>query len=320
MLAGLFIAAMPFVAFPKEGARLPAIDRVYLVGSVQKGETNVVVNGKDVAVYRTGAWATMVDVCEESNSVSVVSQSGEATNIWFRVAKKPASSGGWCATEKKEWKKLSYAKDEPKAPPRGKTRGEVLVVVDPGHGGSDTGAVSPHGFCEKEANLSVSLALRDALLARGYKVMLTRETDAALELYDRPKAAHENNADLFVSIHHNAPPFDKDPLELRYSAVYSWNSIGEELAKAISAKLGEAFADEYRSNGALHANFAVTRNPEIPSCLVEADFVTSPAGEEAIWDAGHRRRVAESIADGIDSWCAGAGVAFPDSNMEEEQQ
>ena len=55
----------------------------------------------------------------------------------------------------------------------------------------------------------------------------------------------------------------------------------------------------------MHANFAVTRNPEIPSCLVEADFVTSPAGEESIWNAARRRLVAEAIADGIDGWCKG---------------
>jgi N-acetylmuramoyl-L-alanine amidase len=55
----------------------------------------------------------------------------------------------------------------------------------------------------------------------------------------------------------------------------------------------------------MHANFAVTRNPEIPSCLVEADFVTSPEGEEAIWNAERRSIMAEAIASGIDDWCKG---------------
>jgi N-acetylmuramoyl-L-alanine amidase len=55
----------------------------------------------------------------------------------------------------------------------------------------------------------------------------------------------------------------------------------------------------------MHANFAVTRNPEIPSCLVEADFVSSPEGEEAIWNAERRARMAKAIAAGIDDWCKG---------------
>ena len=49
----------------------------------------------------------------------------------------------------------------------------------------------------------------------------------------------------------------------------------------------------------------MTRNPEIPSCLVEADFVSSPEGEEAIWNAERRARMAKAIAAGIDDWCKG---------------
>jgi len=108
-----------------------------------------------------------------------------------------------------------------------------------------------------------------------------------------------------VSIHHNAPPYDKDPNLLRYHTVYSWNPIGEALATAINAEMASALGDTLKSNGPMHANFAVTRNPEIPSCLVEVDFVTSPAGEEAIWNAARRRVVAEAIADGIDAWRKG---------------
>jgi N-acetylmuramoyl-L-alanine amidase len=65
------------------------------------------------------------------------------------------------------------------------------------------------------------------------------------------------------------------------------------------------FEGEFKSNGPMHANFAVTRNPEIPSCLVEADFVSSPEGEEAIWNAERRARMAKAIAAGIDDWCKG---------------
>ena len=306
MISTLLLAAAPFVAFPAQGAKLPAIDHVYLAGAVAKGDTNVVVNGVDVSVYRTGAWATLIEVTEGSNDVSVVSQSGEATNIWFKIAKKPVADPDAKPAPEKVWKKLDYAKDEAKEPPTNKAPNEVTIVVDAGHGGDDTGAKSPHGFYEKNANLLVAEQLKVALLARGYNVVMTRETDVFIPLYDRPKAAHTNDADAFVSIHHNAPPYDKDPNLLRYHTVYSWNPIGEELATAINAEMAAALGDTLKSNGPMHANFAVTRNPEIPSCLVEVDFVTSPAGEEAIWNAARRRVVAEAIASGIDAWRTGS--------------
>jgi N-acetylmuramoyl-L-alanine amidase len=69
--------------------------------------------------------------------------------------------------------------------------------------------------------------------------------------------------------------------------------------------MASALGDTLKSNGPMHANFAVTRNSEIPSCLVEVDFVTSPPGEEAIWNAARRRVVAEAIASGIDKWRTG---------------
>jgi N-acetylmuramoyl-L-alanine amidase len=321
MLAALLLlAAAPSVAFPSQGARLPAIDRVYMIGAVAKGDTNVVVNGESVPVYRTGAWATVVTATEGSNAVSVVSQSGEATNVWFRIAKKPVADPNAKPAPEKEWKKLEYAADEAKDPPTNKAPCEITIVVDPGHGGSDTGAVSPHGFFEKDANLLTSRLLKTELESLGYKVAMTRDDDSFPALYDRPKLAHSLGADAFVSIHHNAPPYDKDPNVLRYHTVYSWNPIGEALATAINAKMAEELGETLKSNGPMHANFAVTRNPEIPSCLVEVDFVTSPAGEESIWSLERRTRIARSIAAGIDAWCGGKGAARISQDNESEQK
>ena len=306
MIASLLLAAAPIVAFPTEGASLPAIDRVYLIGSTRKGDTNVVVNGESFSVYRTGAWAAIVDVVEGSNDVSVVAQSGESTNVWFRIAKKPVADPDAKPAPPKVWEKLAYAKDEAKEPPTNRAPHEITVVIDPGHGGSDTGAVSPHGFFEKDANLLTSMRVKAELESLGYNVVMTREDDSFPALYDRPRVAHEKGADAFVSIHHNAPPYAKDPREPRYHTVYSWNAIGEALSKAINARMAAEFDGDFKSNGPMHANFAVTRNPEIPSCLVEADFVSSPEGEEAIWNAERRARMAKAIAAGIDDWCKGS--------------
>lgn len=313
MLSAL-LASAALVAFPKEGQSFPYLERVYMIGATAKGDTNVVVRGENVPVYRTGAWATVVEVTEGTNDVSVVTQRGEATNVCFRVAAKPAP--GPQAPEK-VWTKLEYAGDVPQDPPTNKAPAEITVTIDAGHGGDDKGATSPHGFFEKDANLALARLVKRELVARGYRVVMTREDDSFPALYDRPKVAHANRADAFISIHHNAPGYDADPREKRYHAVYSWNPIGEKLARAVNAKMAAALGDTLESKGCLHANFAVTRNPQIPSCLVEADFITSPAGEEASWSGPRRVLVAKAIADGFAAWCR--GEEFDLDTKEDEQ-
>ena len=291
MMVTALIAAIT-IAFPKEGAQLPSLSRVYMLGATDGGETNLVVAGKDVPVYRTGAWATTVELVSGTNVVTV----GDCRRS-FVVA-----SGQPYVETKKKYLKLEYAADKPKAHPQGRDPSAITVAIDAGHGGKDVGALSPHGWMEKDANLLMAKAVRRELMARGFKVVMTRDDDSAVELYDRPKAAHSNSADAFVSIHHNAPPYDRDPIKCRYHTVYAWNEIGERLAKAVNLRMAKAFGEELEDQGVKHANFAVTRNPEIPSCLIEVDFVSSPAGEESIWDEKTRRRTASAIADGITDW------------------
>ena len=290
------ILAAVSIVFPPEGAKLPYLERCYVMGAADAGEEVVQLRGCEVAVGRTGAWATVIDVKPGTNVVEV----GDARRT-FVVG--PSGPSGAKGPDKKIYKKLDYAADRAKPHPSGKSPGEITVVIDAGHGGHDTGAMSPHGLPEKDANLRLAKAVRDELLRRGYRVVMTREDDTFVELYDRPKAAHGAKADLFVSIHHNAPGYASNPFAIRSQSVYAWNVLGERLAKAINARM--AAADPALANdGVLHANFAVTRNPEIPSCLIEADFITHPDGEGAVWDASRRPEIAAAIADGIADWVA----------------
>ena len=294
-LATLFAAVS--IAFPPEGAQLPYLERCYVMGAADEGEENCelrIVNYEcRVKVGRTGAWATVVDVKPGTNVVEV-----GGVRRFFTIA--PIAP----IAPKKTYTKLEYAADQAKPHPDGKRPEEITVVIDAGHGGHDTGAMSPHGLPEKDANLRLAKAVRNELVKRGYKVVMTREDDTFVELYDRPKVAHRADADLFVSIHHNAPGYASNPFAIRSQSVYAWNALGERLAKAINVRM--AAADPSLPNdGVLHANFAVTRNPEIPSCLIEADFITHPDGECAAWDASRRPGVAAAIADGVADWVAG---------------
>lgn len=292
------------IAFPRPGQKLPYVERCYMIGAVEPGPTNITVAGLPTAVYRTGAWATLVEVSPGTNTVDVA-----GSNHWFVIGPKPAlkpSSASDKPAPERVYGKLPYAGDIAKAAPTNRAPGDITVVIDAGHGGRDTGALSPHGIEEKDANLRTAKALHDELARRGYRVVMTRADDRQIALYDRPKIAHANGADAFISIHHNAPPVDRDPRIFRYSAVYAWNDIGEDLGKAVNRRLAEALkAEGVKNNGVPRANYAVTRNPEIPSCLVEVDFITSPQGEEACWNPKRRRRVAAAIADGFEDWAKG---------------
>ena len=309
-MSAIAILAAISVAFPRPGQTLPPVDCTYMSGAVPRGTVDLVVQGRPVEVYKTGGWVTMVDVAEGVNSIEI-SANGETTNVTVRVERKPEpkldSAGNPASTPERIYEKLPYAADTARAHPAGRAPEDVTIVIDPGHGGEkDTGAVSPHGFFEKEANLLLAKEVQRALTNMGYKVVMTRTNDQALVLLERPREACRIGADAFVSIHHNATTCNKDPRTVRYTSVYKWNPIGERLASAISRRVGAALEGDVPDNGVMHANFAVTRNPEVPSCLVEADFITTPEGEEAIWDYKRRRRIGEAIAAGIDDWRRGA--------------
>ena len=297
MVAALFAAVS--IAFPPEGARLPHLERCYVMGAADAGETGFRVSGfqgfkvAEVKVGRTGAWATVIDVKPGTNVVEV----GGVRRSFTIALLAPIAP-------KRTYTKLEYAADQAKPHPVGKKPEEITVVLDAGHGGHDTGAMSPHGLPEKDVNLRLAKAVQGVLVKRGYTVVMTREDDTFVELYDRPKVAHKANADLFVSIHHNAPGHASNPFAIRSQSVYAWNALGEKLAKAINSRMAAA-DPQLKNDGVLHANFAVTRNPEIPSCLIEADFITHPDGESAAWDAARRSGVAAAIADGIADWVAG---------------
>ena len=296
------ILAAVSIVFPPEGAKLPYLERCYVMGAEDGGESNYELRIANcecrVSVGRTGAWATVVDVKPGTNTVEI----GGARRTFVVGSLKSLRPKG--SDEKRVYKKLEYAADRAKPHPRGKKPEEITVALDAGHGGHDSGALSPHGLPEKDANLRLAKAVRDELVKRGYKVVMTREDDTFIGLYDRPKVAHKANADLFVSIHHNAPGYASNPFATRSQSVYAWNEVGKGLAKAINVRMAAA-DPTLKNDGVLRANFAVTRNPEIPSCLIEADFITHPDGEFAAWDATRRPAIAAAIADGIADWVAG---------------
>jgi N-acetylmuramoyl-L-alanine amidase len=196
------------------------------------------------------------------------------------------------------------------------------ICLDPGHGGRDPGNRLP-GRQEKDYTLRLAFELRDQLRQAGFKVVLTRSSDKAIERSDRPDLARRAGADMFVSLHFNAT--ENGRAEARGSEVYcltpagaaSTNARGEGaqtgafagnrtngknllLAYQIQKSLVRTLQSEDR--GVRRARFEVLREANMPAVLIEAGFLSHPEEGEKIFTAEYRRRMARAITEGIQSY------------------
>lgn len=175
---------------------------------------------------------------------------------------------------------------------RGKT-----IVVDAGHSG-DPGAIGPTGYTEAEANLKIALALKKELKRKGAKVVMTRQDNQHVALYDRPSIAKANDADLFVSIHNNALPDGVNPFVHSGSSTYYYHPHSIDLARAIQKELLRE--TKLRDYGLYHGNLAVNRPTQYPAVLVECAFMILPEQEAALKDDKFCKKVAKGIVKGIE--------------------
>ena len=291
------------LAFPGENAHLPSVTNTYCIGAVP---TNVVaplmLNGATVDVYRTGAYLAMLPVTNGVNRI-VADWNGETVVRTFVVDPPPKPSRDSAPPKPHDpFADLGVPTNAvPKPPPVGRKPQDVFILVDPGHGGKDTGARTPHGWCEKDVNLAQAKAVRDALKKAGFRVALTREDDSFPALYDRPKRAIRDNVDAFISVHHNATHCSRNPRTSRHTTTYASNESGLALAAAIQKHVAVVMAP-VKDCGAQIKSLAVCRNPVVPSCLVEVDFINLPEGEEESWNAERHKKVATAIVMGVLDW------------------
>lgn len=176
---------------------------------------------------------------------------------------------------------------------RGSLKG-LKIVLDPGHGGEQEGAIGPLRTTEKEVNLNVALAVEKGLLRAGAEVLLTRREDLTLPLSQRTQIAIEWGGDLFISLHHNALPDGINPnsticgTSLHYYHPHS-RPLAETLKKHLVKELG--FPDE----GIYYHDLAVARNTAMPSVLIELAHIILPEQEERIRDPDYPSQVAKAI-------------------------
>ncbi len=220
-------------------------------------------------------------------------------------------------------------------PPEPAAPGGIRVILDPGHGGADPGAVGEGDLLEKDIVLEIARTARDLLEAEGYRVFLTREDDRFVSLRNRARMANRLRADLFVSIHANAagnhqargtetfyyaPASDpwsravalleNAPLRLEdkggpgEGGLPPANNPGDgrrsesiRAAAAVQNRLSAAARSPDR--GIKAAEFYVLRHTRMPSILVETGFISNSQERARLADRRYREAVAEAIADGV---------------------
>ncbi|MBE9011860.1 N-acetylmuramoyl-L-alanine amidase [Pseudanabaenaceae cyanobacterium LEGE 13415] len=172
--------------------------------------------------------------------------------------------------------------------------GRLVVVIDPGHGGPDPGAVGIGGIQEKEIVLDISRRVQANLERSGVTVVMTRNADIDLDLQPRVDIAQRANATIFVSIHANAISLSRP--DISGLETYYFQS-GLELARTIHRNVLQGTGIEDR--GVRSARFFVLRRTSMPSVLVEVGFVTGRNDAARLSDSAYRQRMADSIARGV---------------------
>lgn len=192
-----------------------------------------------------------------------------------------------------------------------------LVIIDPGHGGEDGGAVGKSGVVEKDINLKISLALRDMLHLMGYDTIMTREKDKAIydeeaiklrqkkrsDLKNRLSIIHKNSSDnsIFVSIHQNKFPNEKyHGTQIFYSSNHPGS---EELALKIRENIvSKLQKDNEREIKESKSGIFLLKNSNIPSVVVECGFLSNVEEEKKLNDGEYQRQLALCISMGVNDF------------------
>lgn len=187
------------------------------------------------------------------------------------------------------------------APSKSYVGNKNVVVIDPGHGGTDGGAVA-NGILEKDNSLTISLLVRDKLQAAGIKVIMTRDSDVTVSKERRVEIANATDACLFVSIHRNNHVADPSARGIEAWIEKSGLAADYAVSNSILNHLNSLFANRNRgvhlgSTGEANVNYYVNGHTNMTSTLIELGFVSNAEDNAVV--IGNSETCAQAIADGI---------------------
>jgi N-acetylmuramoyl-L-alanine amidase len=182
-----------------------------------------------------------------------------------------------------------------------------LIVLDPGHGASDPGAVGPQRTFEKKLNLDLSLQVKAVLERAGAQVVMTRQSDVDLstpdmsdreELRARTMVANNRKADVFISIHHNSSANS----DLTGTTTYYFSKTMYDALLAQCLQSSMVRGGGLDNIGVRTANFFVVKNTWMPAALLEIGFMSNPREEQILNSPAFQQKMALAIVAGIDQF------------------
>jgi N-acetylmuramoyl-L-alanine amidase len=184
-----------------------------------------------------------------------------------------------------------------KQQPKDLSIGKLVIAVDAGHGGKNTGAGGPTGVAEKNITLALSLKLQKILEAKGAKVIMTRTREEFFDNKERILFYRDSLPDLLLSIHLNSA---FDPIRAGGTSVFYRYPGFRPLSHAIYKRMLELGLREYGNNGSF--NFMLNSPTEYPNALIETLFLSNPEEEMKILDENFQQQMAEKIVSGVEDF------------------
>ncbi len=169
-----------------------------------------------------------------------------------------------------------------------------MICVDPGHGGSDPGALGLNGLREGDACLALAEQLARALWEAGATVLMTRDADRHVSLEERCALAQAQRPELFISIHCNA---SRRPNAVSGAETYYYTPRSLALAQALHAELTRVMAG--RDGGVRQRRFAVIHRPSMPAVLLEVGYITHAGDEARLGDPAFQAQFGSALRDGV---------------------
>lgn len=241
--------------------------------------------GLDQVAIRSSASRTSkkIGVLDQYQSVSVLSE----TNNWYHI-RYDDSKIGWIPS----WiTNRSFAKGQKQTP-----LSESIIVVDPGHGGTDSGALGiDQSHEEKNYTLKTSKAIETKLDQAGAKVIMTRNNDSFVDLAPRPQIANKSNADAFISIHYDSS--DTNNSGTGDTTYYYHNNGSIQLAQAINKQLIN-YIPLY-NRGVKFANYQVLRDNKRPAILIEGGYINTDSDFKVLSSSSYPKKVSTAVYKGL---------------------
>ncbi|MGG4265209.1 SH3 domain-containing protein [Peribacillus simplex] len=250
-----------------------------------KGNKITIIHDGTILRSKPDGNSEIVKQVNEGETFSATGMEGDWYSIKLRNGK-TAYVAGWIVT-------IEGNSEQIQRPGVEKYLKDKTIVIDPGHGGRDSGTIGVGGTFEKNLTLRTAELLRDKLQAAGAKVLLTRSDNTYVSLPSRVGTSHIHNADAFISLHYDST---KDQITSGITTYY-YHGFQRSLATTLANSLGSTM--QVPNRGSRYGNFHVIRENKRVATLIELGYLSNPVEELTLTSNEYQEKITSAIYNGL---------------------